>query len=138
MANDLKLINLGLNFTPTPNWNEKVKNKEWYNLSRHIRQIEWDDYFNKNNELDDIQEKKEILTTSKKLIVPKSSKPQNYKLSEEASTYIEMATNKLRNLNIDVNKNYIRKNNLSKNMRNSLKKLKKLVKKEKNSNMYLR
>ena len=127
-SSDLILLGYGLNFVPTPNWTNKVEKTEWNNLFQHIRKIEWKDYF--NNEDNEEEEKKEEIK-SKKLKIPKFSRPQNHKLSTETNTYIEMITNKLRNIKPILQKNYKEKNNLTGDQKRSLNNLKELVNKKK-------
>ena len=118
---DIKLLCLGLKFAPTPKWDQSTRDKEWKNLFQHVRKVEWADYF-RDEERDEHAE----LTTirSRKLKTPNFSRPQSQLLSEETRTYVEMVTNKLRNLKFDVKNCFERKNNLSKKLRLSLKSLK--------------
>ena len=92
--------------------------KERENLLRHIRALEWKDFFeNKENLVNDFD-----YNISDKLNVPKFSRPEKNEVSEDAKSYIQVITNKFRNLKIDVVLMYKRRNNLSKNHLMSLKK----------------
>ena len=121
--NDLKLLQHGLGFVPTPNWNQAMERSEWENLFQHIRRTEWNDIY-ENSEENNSQNS----IISKKLKVPKFSRPKKYLLKEETSTYVELVTNKLRNIEEKVNENYKKKNNLNFELRKSLHKLINLVK----------
>ena len=120
--NDLKLLSLGLNFVPTPNWNNAIERKEWTNWFYHVRRVEWHDYFK-----DSESSEQNIKKNCSKLNVPNHSRPQKECLSEEAKTYVELSTNKLRTIVPTVKNQYKRNNNLSKDLKESLQKLKKAV-----------
>ena len=84
--------------------------KEWTNLFQHIRCVEWVDYF-KNEELN------ESKTFSKKLSVPKFSRPPPKLISEETTTYVSRCVNKLRDNVTTIKVNYRTKNNLNKELK---------------------
>ena len=117
---DKQLLSFGNQFIPTPNWDKRVVQKERENLLKHIRALEWKDFFeNKENVEDDIN-----YNISSKLNVPKFSRPENNELSKNVKSYIHVIKNKFRNLKNDVILMYKRRNNLNKNQLISLKKLK--------------
>ena len=93
LSNDVKeLLAKGLNFVPTPKWNENICDKEWCFLTEHTRRVEWADIF-KNN---DNTQNEECLPT--KLIIPKFSTPPIESLTEKVATYKKLVETKLRNL----------------------------------------
>lgn len=126
--NDLRLLHHGLGFVPTPKWTGRVERKEWENLFQHIRRVEWKDFF---GSLDGATEGEEEVEIPKKLKIPKFSRPDTQVLNTEVNTYVEMVTNKLRNIKSKVDNNYKTKNNINYNLRNSLKKIIGLVKQKK-------
>ena len=122
----MELLHCGLGFVPTPKWNKEIKRKEWENLFQHIRRVEWGEVYKDAEEC-----APENAITSKKLKVPKLSRPKTQLLEEETRTYVELVTNKLRNIEDKVNQNYRKKNNINFELRKSLQKIVKLVNQKK-------
>ncbi len=75
---DLKLLSLGLNFVPTPNWNGSIERKEWNNLFQHVRKTEWQDIFK-----EDLESNYKSTASIEKLKVRKFSRPNNKLISED-------------------------------------------------------
>ena len=116
---DKQLLCFGNQFIPTPNWDKRVVQKERENLLKHIRALEWKDFFeNRDTVENDIN-----YNISCKLNVPKFSRPESNELSKNVKSYIHIIKNKFRNLKNDVILRYKRRNNLNKNHLISLKKL---------------
>ena len=66
---EMELLCHGLNFAPTPRWNDHTENIELFNLHQHIRRIEWHSILGKN---DDTTQYPKM---SDKLKIPKFSSP---------------------------------------------------------------
>ena len=118
--NDKILLMRGLNFAPTPNWSSKIEEDEWQNHFLHIRRIEWDNIF-------EGEEEAEGSHIPPKLVIPKISRPPKDRLDEETKIYTGLVEAKLRNIKDEVRKLFKKQNNLSKELQQSLTKLKKLV-----------
>ena len=88
--------------------------------------MEWKDYF-KNETDTQTEEREEETIQSKKLKITKFSRPDKQFLSTETNTYVEMVTNKLRNVKTNIDNNYRKKNNLTIDLRHSLNNLKRMV-----------
>ena len=123
-GDDYKLLSYGINFAPTPYWSKVIEQKERYNLFQHIRRAEWDDY-HKN------KEDQNTSNYQKKLAVPKCSRPDTLELSDDIKTYVELCRTKLLNIIPAVKQKYKSRNNLPKNLKDALAKLKHLVNSEK-------
>ena len=126
LSNDVKeLLAKGLNFVPTPKWNENICDQEWCFLTEHTRRVEWADIF-KNNEN---MQNEECLPT--KLIIPKFSRPPTESLTEEVATYKKLVETKLGNLGPKVEKQYLHNNNLPFRLKQALKTIKMLISEQK-------
>ena len=115
------LLMKGLNFVPTPKWNDSVEDNEWFFLMRHIRSCEWSSFF--NNEDNEVHQEK----LPEKLKIQKFNRPKIEDVDERTQTYCEMIKTKLRYLKPEVNRNYYTKNNLDETLNGALKELKSLV-----------
>ena len=82
---------MGLNFAPTPQWNNAIEKKELANAYQHIRRVEWKDRFGENN-------LKESNQFSNKLAIPNYSRPDKALISEEVKTYVGLCMNRWRDL----------------------------------------
>ena len=80
----------GLRFAPTHNWSQSVENAEWLNVQQHIRRTEWSSVLGEKNDGD--------FVLTKKLKIPKFSRPESGKIDEETKTYVDMVCTKLRNI----------------------------------------
>ena len=116
------LLALGLNFAPTPYWNENVMDGEWLNLISHIRRVEWDDVLIDNNEQN---------TLPNKLIIPKFNRPDKNLINDKIHAYYNSVSGKLHNLESKVTHQYKKHNNLNHVQRNALLELRDLVKERK-------
>ena len=122
--NDFQLLQLGLNFVPTPMWSNNLEKKEWNNLFHHIRRVEWNCYFQDSNVKD---EDENINIIPSKLLIPKTNRPNEQQIDDKTKTYTQIVTNKLRNVKDAVTNNYRKKNNLNSTLLKSLQKIRKLV-----------
>ena len=75
--NDILLLSRGLKFVPTPNWNKKISDKEWYNIGQHIRKIEWAEINEGETDKIEAYKKTNEQIRSKKLKTPKFSSPES-------------------------------------------------------------
>ena len=115
------LLSKGLNFVPTPKWNESVESSEWLSLARHIRTCEWASVF--SDETNNVPSK-----LPKKLKIPANNRPNQDLVDEQTKLYCQMAQSKLRNLEPTVNKIHKQHHNLDKILKESLKELTDYVK----------
>jgi len=129
------LLLRGLNFVPTPNWNERIQDVEWLNLMSHIRRAEWNHvYNNSNDESETNDECIDLVDLPQKLKIKKFNRPQPSQLNDKMVTYRELISTKLPNLEPQVakfratNKEMFQKhNNLRLNLRKALQELSNLV-----------
>ena len=117
---DKELLSFGNQFIPTPKWEEKVVQKERENLLKHIRSIEWKDYF-KNKETP--SDKEYDYNLSNKLSIPNFSRPDRSEISKDTKSYIQNIINKFKNLKHKVINMHKFRNNLNKSLQFSLRKL---------------
>ena len=115
------LLYKGLNFVPTPKWNEPTKNQEWLNLERHLRSCEWSSVFQEESNNPSYQ-------VPEKLKIPKFNRPEPKLVEEKTKVYCEMARSKLRNLQNKVNFNYYKRCNLDCDQKKALDELKQWIK----------
>ena len=119
---DKELLSYGNQFIPTPRWEAKVAQKERENLLKHIRSVEWQDYF-KNKEISNDKQCDFIL--SNKLRIPNFSRPERSEISKDTKSYVQTVINKFKDLKHKVINMYKFRNNLNKNLQLSLRKLRK-------------
>ena len=100
----------GLNFAPTPEWNNKLKDKEWLRLMRHIRSVKWQSVLNSDSQESDLGYS---FYLAEKLKIQKHNRPPNTLVDEKIKTYYNFTTNKVRNLDTQVKEQYNKKNNLN-------------------------
>ena len=73
LNNDHKvLLSHGLNFVPTPKWNNNLKDNEWLRLMQHIRTVEWQNVFNNNDNKTTLKQQINLPT---KLKIQKHNRP---------------------------------------------------------------
>ena len=118
---DKELLSYGPQFIPTPKWDNRVIQKEKENLLKHIRTIEWKDVFMNKDDSDNLYQN--CYKLSNKLSVPNFSRPEETEISKNTKSYIQVINNKFRNLKPEVIRLHKLKNNLNKNLQDSLKKL---------------
>ena len=132
---DMELLLLGMNFCPTPQWSKRLEEQEWTDLVRHIRVIEWRDVFKREQlEAEATDGYKQLEDPADQSDLPNKLKFQNYnrpdegRLSDEVRAYTENAVAKARALEGKVKRQFYGRNNLSKNLQDSLKRLATLLK----------
>ena len=119
------LLIKGLNFVPTPKWNNKMEDKEWFNLMRHIRAVEWESCFPDNNSDSNLN------CLPKKLKISKFNRPKKEEVDEKTKVYCAMIETKLRNVKPQIVSNYYRRNNLDSMLKEALHELTILVRNRK-------
>ena len=115
------LLARGLNFVPTPKWNDKIEDNEWFSLMRHVRSVEWQSVFQN-------QDENNVAHLPEKLKIQKFNRPIKEETDEKTQTYVEMVQTKLRYLKPKVNHNYYSRNNLESTSKQALNELKSFVK----------
>ena len=110
---------------------------EWTELNQHIRRVEWEHVFSDNmSSADETVSTKNLTNTHEDEQIPsklrfvKHNRPTNEQIDEETNAYTELCTAQLRNLKPKLMEQFQRRNNLNKELQNSLKNLRKLPKKE--------
>ena len=51
----------GLNYAPTPKWNNNLKDNKWFRLIIHIRSVKWQNFFNKDNQENNLNNENNLL-----------------------------------------------------------------------------
>ena len=51
----------GLNFVRTPKWNNNLKDNKWFRLIIHIRSVKWQNFFNKDNQENNLNNENNLL-----------------------------------------------------------------------------
>ena len=130
---DNELLLLGLSFILTPRPSASELEQEWTELNQHIRRVEWEHIF-KTSELDedgsseDSCDDDEADNIPAKLQFVKHNRPNTDQIDEETKAYTDLCTAQLRNLKPKLSEQFQRRNNLSKVLQGSLKKLTSLAK----------
>ena len=119
------LLIRGLNFVPTPKWNDKMEDKEWFNLMRHIRSVEWESFFPEDESRTSFQ------NLPKKLQITKFNRPKQEEVDERTKVYCTMLENKLRQIKPQIISNYYRRNNLDSILKEALEELRTCVRNKK-------
>ena len=115
----------GLNFVPTPNWNNHTADKEQLNLVSHVRRVEWD------HVLKSEEESCSTRALPDKLKLQKYNRPDRDLIEYRVSYYCNLMSAKLHSIKPLAKENFYRKNNLNKEERKALSELTDLVKNNK-------